>query len=326
MNGRLEKEIKAERAMDVKLDGLPQIFRSYYLFLRAERKTYSTLAVYINNVIHFAKFVTGGNITNDFYRGVTVGDVEGYIVSLETTVKNGHVARTGSDILCSRWSSINTFFEFLKKRGYIESNPVSMTTRPKNTTQHEVTYLNKKEVKSLLAAAGNHPNKVMAQRNETLLSLAISSGMRCSAIVNINIEDIDFDGLTISTVEKGNKIRKITFGPSISGVLRKWIEVRKQMSGADKTGALFLSQKGERISVGAVNNMIKAVAEQAGIRKKLTCHKMRSTMACAALDANVPLLSISQRLGHSNLSTTQRYLAARDEDRAKLTLFLDNLI
>lgn len=325
MNGRLEKEIAAQAAMDKKLEGIPEVFKNYYMYLRAARKTYSTLTVYVNNAIHFAKFVTNNKLTNEFYKNISVSDIESYLVSLETTTKNGQVVRTGTDILCSRWSSLNTFFEFLVRRGYRTDNPVSMTTRPKNTTSHEVTYLNKKEIKALLGAAEQHPNIIMGQRNKTILSLAIASGMRSSALVGINIEDINFDEKYISVIEKGNKIRRIDIGEATINVLGEWIKIRNKMKGAHQTNALFLSQKGNRISGDAINDMIKTSAKEAGIKKKLTCHKMRSTMACASLDANVPLLAISQRLGHNNLATTQRYLTARDADKEKLTNFLDNL-
>lgn len=325
MNGRLEKEIAAQTAMDKKLAGLPEVFKSYYMYLRAARKTYSTLTVYVNNAIHFAKYITQNKLNNEFYQNITVGDIENYLVSLETTTKNGQIVRTGTDILCSRWSSLNTFFEFLVRRGYRTDNPVSMTTRPKNTTSHEVTYLTKKEIAALLNAAGEHPNITMGARNKTIISLAIASGMRNSALVGINIDDINFGEKYISVVEKGNKIRQIAIGESTLRMLAEWIDVRNKMKGANQTTALFLSQKGSRISGDAVNDLIKNSAKAAGIKKKLTCHKMRSTMACASLDANVPLLAISQRLGHNNIATTQRYLTARDADKEKLTNFLDNL-
>ena len=87
MNGRLEKEILAQKYMENKLKSLPEIFKNYYLYLRAAKKTYSTIKVYMNGIIRFAKFVDGDKLTNEFYRDVSPETIEGFLISLETTTK-----------------------------------------------------------------------------------------------------------------------------------------------------------------------------------------------------------------------------------------------
>ena len=109
--GRLEKETKFYENMKVKLEGLPKIFSEYCTSMRANRKAYTTVGVYVNNVLHFARFVTGGNLTEDFYKNISPSDVENYMISLETRETKDGIKRTGDDILQSRWSSLNTFFE-----------------------------------------------------------------------------------------------------------------------------------------------------------------------------------------------------------------------
>lgn len=324
-SGRLSKELQAQEKMNKKLQDLPEIFRAYYNYLRAERKSYSTLSVYINNVIHFAKFVTNNKITNDFYKSVTIEQVESYIISLETTVKNGQIVRTGTDILCSRWSSINTFFEFLTKRNYVEKNPVAMTSRPKNTTTHETVYLDKKEIKKLLSIIDNNPDKIMAKRDKMLISLGIATGLRCSAIVNINISDINFDENYIQTVEKGNKIRKINIGDNIKEAILEWIDVRNQAFPDDKTGALFISNKYNRLSPDAANDALKKYAKEAGITKKVTMHKLRSSAATNLAASGVSLQAISKILGHSNPTVTMRYVEVLNKEQKEATNILDKL-
>ena len=68
INGRLEKEEQFYQKMDKKLGVLPTVFNEYYISMRANRKSYTTMNVYINNVLHFARFVTKDNITEDFYK------------------------------------------------------------------------------------------------------------------------------------------------------------------------------------------------------------------------------------------------------------------
>ena len=70
MAGRLEKELQAEKKMQSKLKDLPTIFTEYYTSMRANRKSYTTINVYINNVLHFANFITKNKLTEDFYKNV----------------------------------------------------------------------------------------------------------------------------------------------------------------------------------------------------------------------------------------------------------------
>ena len=98
MNGRLEKELLAEKKMKEKLKTLPKIFSEYYTYLRAAKKTYTTIGTYINYVVHFAKFLGEGEINDGFYKLVDTSDIEGYIISLETKEVQGQLQRVGSDI------------------------------------------------------------------------------------------------------------------------------------------------------------------------------------------------------------------------------------
>ena len=123
--GRLEKETQFYDKLEKKLSGLPHILTEYYTSMRANRKSYTTIGVYVNNVLHFANFVTHNCLTEDFYKHITSSDVESYMISLETRETKNGVKRMGDDILQSRWSSLNTFFEWLVKRSYLTKNPIS---------------------------------------------------------------------------------------------------------------------------------------------------------------------------------------------------------
>ena len=136
MAGRLEKETQFYEKMKEKLKGMPKIISEYCTSMRANRKAYTTVGVYINNLLHFARFVTDDNLTEDFYKHISPSDIENYMISLETRVTKNGIKRTGDDILQNRWSSLNTFFEWAIKRGYINSNPMSIISRPKNNTEH----------------------------------------------------------------------------------------------------------------------------------------------------------------------------------------------
>ena len=199
MNGRLEKELSAEKKMQEKLKWLPKIFSDYYVYLRAAKKTYTTIGTYMNYVVHFAKYLGDDKIKDDFYKSVSTSDIEGYIISLETKEVNGQLQRVGSDIQCARWSGLNTFFEFCAKRGHLAENPVAKTTRPKNTEEHAVTYLTKPEIKRIIKSIDKNQSAVMRARDKTIMTLALSTGMRVGEMVLLNREPQPTEDCSIPT-------------------------------------------------------------------------------------------------------------------------------
>lgn len=324
--GRLEKETKFYEKMERKLQGLAPIFREYYTSMRANRKSYTTIGVYINNVIHFADFVTKNKVTEDFYQRITASDIENYMISLETRETKDGIKRTGDDILQARWSSLNTFFDWLVKRGYITTNPMGMVDRPKNNTEHKVTFLNKSEIGKLFKAVENNPNKVMAMRDKALFSVAIATGLRASALTNINKDDINWEDNFVKVIEKRQKIREIPIGQNTMKILKEWIELRDKEFASLDTTAVFISQKNGRLSGDAANDALKKYCAEAGIQKKITLHKLRASAATNLAAAKVDIQTIGNILGHQSTGTTLRYVAVLDENKKNAVGILDKLI
>ena len=321
-SGRLEKELIFYAKMDKKIESLPEIFKKYYNSMRANRKSYTTIGRYIEHVLHFAKFVTKDNLTEDFYQHVTSTDVEQYMISLETRQTKNGIQRTGDRILQTRWSSLNSFYNWLIKQGYIEENPITLVTRPKNNTQNKVTYLTKIEIKKLLRAIDNNPSDFCAMRDKTLIRLALATGLRISALLNLNIEDIDYENQVLKVIEKRQKIRELEVGVNTLNMLQEWIDIKNTIH---PTPALFTSLKENRLSTDAANDMLKKYCEEAGI-KIISFHKLRATAVCLLAKNNIPLKSIARQMGHNSTSTTQIYLDAFAEDNKRAMDVLDNLI
>lgn len=324
VSGRLEKETQFYENMKVKLHGMPKIMSEYCTSMRANRRAYTTVGVYINNVLHFANFVCNGQIAEDFYKNITPSDVESYIISLETRQTKDGIKRMGDDILQARWSSLNTFFEWLIQRGYIEKNPIKVVSRPKNNTEHKVSYLTKTEINKLFRAIDRNPSSVVAMRDKTVISLALATGLRVSALVNINVGDIDFENNVINVIEKRQKVRSIAIGENTRNLLKAWIDVRGREFADIDSQALFLSQKKSRLSSDAVGDMLTKYCDEAGI-KRITPHKLRASAACALAKAGVPVKAIAKQLGHSNTQVTMRYIDVFSEDSEKARGILDNL-
>lgn len=323
--GRLEKETIFYQNIENKLQKLPQIFTEYYTSMRANRKSYSTIGVYINNLLHFVNFLVKNDIPSDFYKTITSNDIERYMISLETRKTKNGIKRTGDDILQARWSSLNTFFEWLIKKRYIDNNPMAVVDRPKNNTEHKVTFLTKTEINKLFKAVDKNPNKIIAARDRTLFSVAIATGLRASALTNINLEDIDLENGIVNVIEKRQKIRQIPLGENTLNILKEWITVRNKEFADVDTSAVFLSQKRGRLSGDAANDALKKYCEEANIQKHITMHKLRASTACALAKNQIPIKAIAKQLGHSNTAVTMRYIDVFNEDMEKAKGILDNM-
>jgi site-specific recombinase XerD len=324
--GRLEKETKFYESMEEKLQTLVPIFKEYYTFMRANRMSYSTIREYINQVLHFANFVTKENITNDFYKDVTPGDVESYIISLETKRTKNGIKRMGDDILQTRWSSLNKFFTWLVKRGYTKENPIQAVDRPGNNTERKVIYLTKAEISKLFKMVDRNPNRVVSLRDKALFSLAIATGLRASALTNINLDDFDWENKFVKVIEKRQKTREIPLGDNTINVLKEWIVARNEEFADVDSTALFLSQKRNRLSGDAGNDALKKYCMEAGITKKITLHKLRASAATNLAAANVDIQTIGHILGHKSTATTLRYVAVLDESKKNAVGILDKLV
>jgi len=306
------------------LKGMPKIIGEYCTSMRANRKSYTTVGVYINNVLHFARFVAGEKPTEDFYKHITASDVENYMISLETRNTSNGIKRTGDDVLQNRWSSLNTFFDWCLKRGYIDKNPMGVVSRPKNNTEHKVTYLTKVEINKLFRAIDKNQNETFRMRDKTIISLALATALRVSALVNINVDDIDFEGSVIKVVEKRQKVREIPMGENTKNMLMEYVEFRSNEYKDVNSQALFFTKNYNRLSVWDANDMLEKYCDCAGI-KRVTFHKLRASSACALAKAGVPVKAISQQLGHSGIGVTMRYVDVFNEDKEKTKGVLDNL-
>lgn len=324
MNGRIEKENKARKMMEDKLDKLPEIFTSFYNWMDAREKSYTTMKNYINHIIEFKKFCDKRR-KNEFYKGVTDDTIERYMSSIRRKEVEGEEVEVGDGTRAAKWSALNTFFKFLSQKKYIETNPMLLTERPRIRTQHTITYMTQKEIESVFKRIANEARPMVKNRDCCIIAMGLGTGLRVSAMVNINIEDIDFVSNSIKVIEKGRKTREIKFAENLRNLLLVWMKDREIIfKGDPTTGPLFISQKKSRMSVDSVEQVVKKYTSH--LPKKITPHKLRSSAAMNLHGAGVDILTIASILGHENVTTTQRYTKAYDEDQKAATSILDNLI
>lgn len=325
-NGRLETEIKELNKVRLKLNDLPQVVRDYYYYLEGADKQYTTIKTYINYVINFMDYCTNGQSDEYFYKKVTPSIINEYMSSLKyKTNHNGETVKIGNGIRATRWSSLNTFFIYLKTNKLIESNPMEQTFRPPSQKQDKnVVFLTEDEIKECIAGIKDNCTEKFINRDICIVSLGVSIGLRVSAITQINLEDIDFQTNTIKVVEKGNKYRVMPFGENLKQKLIAWQNDRNKYFADVKTDAFFISRKRNRISVSAVEDLVAKYTR--AINKKVSPHKLRATCATNLYKKTEDIYMVKEQLGHASIATSQIYTKFDNESKLKAANILDNLI
>lgn len=325
MNGRLESELNKQKTIKEKLAKLPPIFTEFYSYMEEDDRSYNTIEHYIDYNVEFMEYITKGKKDDEYYKNVTKSNVRQFISSQRTKEKEGEIVRTGDSILATKWSAIKKFFVFLNDLGFSDNNPADGAKRPKVKAKSEVTFLEEDEISRLFANIKERATERMLNRDLCIFSLFISTGLRKSALVQINVEDVNFETNTITVIEKGRKERTIGFGENMKQLLSNWLQDRIDYFKGGKRGPLFMSQWGNRMSTKNVEMLLAKYIEGA-TDKHITPHKLRATAATQMGAHDVPVQVIKEILGHNNVNTTMRYVAALDKQKQEAVNILDSIV
>lgn len=153
----------------------------------------------------------------------------------------------------------------------------------------------------------NIPGKgPLVDRDRAILELLYSSGLRLSELTGLDCNDIDSNTAMVHVTGKGNKDRIIPVGRKALAALAKWHKSRPQMAAADEK-ALFVSNRGTRISARSVQSRVNHWARRQGIDTNVYPHLFRHSFATHLLESSHDLRGVQELLGHANISTTQVY-------------------
>lgn len=324
MSGRLEKEDILKRKISNRLKNQPGIIEEYYYSLVSSGKSYDTAYRYINYIISFVDFTFGAGSNEKFYKDVKPIHINKYIASLRTKLVNGEAERTSDSIRAVQWSAINSFFQFLVPE-YISANPVENTIRPKMKDNPKVTYLTAEEIAKVMTNIERKAQAQFKNRDLCILKLGFSTGLRISAIVQIDIDDIDLEQNCIRVTEKGDYDNYVMFGDNLKSQIIAWIKDRSYYFSECDSKALFVSKLNKRISDDMVAEMLKKYAKGA-TDKHVTPHVMRHSCATNLYEKTGDIYLCAKQLNHKNVSTTQRYAELSKEKQKMAANILDDMI
>ena len=204
-------------------------------------------------------------------------------------------------------STARAFFRWLFETQRIQSNPASGLRNPK-LPQRLPAFLTEEESRSLLTLP--EPRDFPSARLSCLLELLYASGLRVSELTGLDLQDLLMEQRTLRVMGKGQKERLVPFHAGAAAILGVYLAHRNAFlaaKGLPPSEALFLNQRGGRLTPTSVRTFLAQALEHASLRAKVSPHALRHSFATHLLSRGMDLRAIQELLGHASLSTTQRY-------------------
>ncbi len=271
-----------------------QLFQRYLRYLQDERRySLATIDSYQRDLQQFFEFINAVNVYD-------CCDVD----SLHVRNYAGSRRRRGVSArsLHRSLSAIRGFFTFLQREQLVENNPVADVSGP-SIQKKLPNLLDVDEINRLLNEGPQNPLKL---RDVAMMELMYSSGLRLAELVNLNLDAIDLQQAQVQVMGKGNKMRYLPIGTNACKAIKRWLEARPNIASDDEL-AVFVNNRGKRLSPRAVQQRMAQLGREQGIDKHVHPHMLRHSFASHLLESSGDLRAVQEMLGHADISTTQVY-------------------
>lgn len=313
------------------MESLPKFCFNYFLDLEPYTSTLSRLnyamdlRVFFDFLARFKFVCKPEELTLEQLNKVTADDISSYLSYLSYYTFNGKNYKNSEKGKARKLSSIRSLFKYLFNKEKLSSNVASKVSTPK-IHQKDILRLEVDEVGKLINQAENPNlltkqqqgfNKHTQERDVAMLTLFLGTGIRVSECVGLNVEDVDFDNNAFKVTRKGGNQVILYFSEEVKEALIKWLEVREQKKLPPEEKALFISLQNRRITVRAVENLVKKYSRAVTPLKKISPHKLRSTYGTNLYRETGDIYIVADVLGHKDVNTTKKHYAAISEDKRR---------
>lgn len=222
-------------------------------------------------------------------------------------------------------SSLRAFFKYFFNKDMIKSNVASKVSSPK-LHEKPIIRLEENETAELmyscdtLTGFSDHQQKYNEKfkiRDNAIISLFLTTGIRVSECVGLNVDDINFNLNSFRVTRKGGNQVILYFGEETAEILRKYLQYRETLQIPKEERALFISSQGKRMAVRSMEYLVKKYAKVATPLKNITPHKLRSTYGTNLYNETKDIYVVAEVLGHKDVNTTKKHYAAISEDIRK---------
>lgn len=275
------------------------LIKDFKNFLKFEKNlTENTIQSYVLDIKKLIDFIEDSH-TNKKADNITNNDIKQFIYTQSKIIGT----RSQSRLI----SSIKKFFHFLEIEKLIEENPTDELEYPKIGLKIPET-LTTIEIDSLINYFKNSKNNSL--RNSTITEVLYSCGVRVSELINIKISDIFFEDFLIKVNGKGNKERFVPMS-KLSKIMIKDYIGSERFNIIPKKGYqdfLFLNNRGQSLTRVMIYTILNIAKKGLGFKKKISPHLLRHSFATHLIENGADISSIQKMLGHTNITTTERYL------------------
>lgn len=261
-----------------------------------------------------------------FLDNITKEDIEEYMEYLSLYSKNGKEITNDERGKKRKLSALKSFYNYFFTLEQIKTNPAALVPLPK-LHEKEIIRLDADEVATLLDQVEDGDkltkrelvyHKKTQIRDVALLTLLLGTGIRVSECVGLDLNDVDFKNNGIKIRRKGGYETVVYFGDEVQDALLDYLEQRHHIIPCEgHEEALFLSLQNRRITVRAVENLVKKYASRVTTLKHITPHKLRSTYGTALYQETGDIYLVADVLGHKDVNTTRKHYAAQDDYRKR---------
>jgi len=319
MQGRQENKFKIENKIKDQIQNYPLYIKGYYASMNS--KSHTSKNVYVGYILKFLNMVSK-DINN-----IKMDDINIYLNNLST--------EQNSTYRTTVWFALTSFFKYLKDSGNIDENPIENIPRPIPKSKDEVkrVFLDPEElgfyINSVELGVGSPKAKAFQanwyERDVAMVVVLIFTGMRCTALTELNINDIDFDEHTITVIDKRNKTIEHFLTDTVEIYLKEWLIRRNEILNGKSCDALFISNQKTRITYRSANRIVEKYASNIK-DKNITPHKFRGSYATNLYKATGDVHMVQESMNHRNISTTQLYIKVDNSSKKKATNIMGDLI
>jgi integrase/recombinase XerC len=199
-------------------------------------------------------------------------------------------------------STVRSFYNYLQRQQLVKINPANDVSAPKQKRPLPGLL----DVDQTAQLLNIHSDDPLELRDTAMMELFYSSGLRLSELTGLDLIDIDLNDQTVRVTGKGNKERVVPVGKFAVAALQAWLEIRSSMA-AEGENALFINNRGHRISPRMVQLRMKEWAIRQGLDSNLHPHMLRHSFASHLLESSGDLRAVQELLGHADIGTTQIY-------------------
>lgn len=330
-----EVDVKNEQRLREQLAALPPYCKQFFIAIEPETQSRTRLAYaydlacffdYLHNNNPLCKKMNVKEIPLHILDQLQPMDIEEYLYHLKIYEKDG-VAHTNDERGISRkLASLRSFYNYFFKNELIDTNPAVKVSMPK-IHEKNIIRLDVDEVAKLLDEVESGENltqrqQIYHQRTKTrdlaLLTLMLGTGIRVSECVGLNLDDIDLKNNGIKVHRKGGKEEVVYFSEEVRKSLCDYLQERNGITAvAGHEDAVFLSMQNKRISVRAVENLVKKYSKLVTNLKNITPHKLRSTYGTSLYRESGDIYLVADVLGHKDVNTTRKHYAAIEDDQRR---------